>query len=72
MVARPSTESHAPPRRSAWAPARPAFLEGFSLHANTHLHANDRHGLKAALCCCHPRHLPGDLPGGPAQQALWE
>ncbi|WPB82070.1 hypothetical protein KYC5002_23520 [Archangium violaceum] len=25
---------------------RCAFLEGFSLHANTHLHANDRQGLE--------------------------
>jgi hypothetical protein len=28
---------------------RCAFLEGFSLHANTHLHANDRQGLER-LC----------------------
>ena len=28
---------------------RCAFLEGFSLHANTHLHANDREGLER-LC----------------------
>ncbi|WP_245682527.1 hypothetical protein [Archangium gephyra] len=25
---------------------RCAFMEGFSLHANTHLHANDRQGLE--------------------------
>ncbi|HYO67727.1 MAG TPA: transposase [Archangium sp.] len=31
-----------PPRKQP----RCAFLEGFSLHANTHLHANDRHGLE--------------------------
>jgi hypothetical protein len=31
-----------PPRRQP----RCAFLEGFSLHANTHLHANDRQGLE--------------------------
>ncbi|HEY0096923.1 MAG TPA: transposase zinc-binding domain-containing protein, partial [Archangium sp.] len=30
-----------PPRKQP----RCAFLEGFSLHANTHLHANDRQGL---------------------------
>ncbi|MFP2905110.1 transposase [Pyxidicoccus sp. 3LFB2] len=35
----------APPRRSP----RCAQLEGFSLHANTHLHANDREGLER-LC----------------------
>jgi hypothetical protein len=28
---------------------RCALLEGFSLHANTHLHANDRQGLER-LC----------------------
>ncbi|WP_336242485.1 transposase [Corallococcus exercitus] len=31
-----------PPRKQP----RCAFLEGFSLHANTHLHANDRQGLE--------------------------
>ena len=35
-----------PPRRQQ---PRCAFLEGFSLHANTHLHANDRQGLER-LC----------------------
>jgi hypothetical protein len=35
----------APPRSQP----RCAFLEGFSLHANTHLHANDREGLER-LC----------------------
>jgi hypothetical protein len=35
----------APPRQQS----RCAFLEGFSLHANTHLHANDREGLER-LC----------------------
>ncbi len=34
-----------PPRKQP----RCAFLEGFSLHANTHLHANDRQGLER-LC----------------------
>ncbi|WP_233262306.1 transposase [Vitiosangium sp. GDMCC 1.1324] len=34
-----------PPRRVP----RCAYLEGFSLHANTHLHANDREGLER-LC----------------------
>ncbi|WNG51594.1 hypothetical protein F0U60_51280 [Archangium minus] len=34
-----------PPKKAP----RCAFLEGFSLHANTHLHANDREGL-GALC----------------------
>ncbi|WNG51623.1 hypothetical protein F0U60_51525 [Archangium minus] len=34
-----------PPRKQP----RCAFMEGFSLHANTHLHANDRQGL-GALC----------------------
>ncbi|HEX5748947.1 MAG TPA: hypothetical protein VFZ09_22090 [Archangium sp.] len=31
-----------PPRKQP----RCAFLEGFSLHANTHLHENDRQGLE--------------------------
>ncbi|WP_233261784.1 transposase [Vitiosangium sp. GDMCC 1.1324] len=35
-----------PPRKQS----RCALLEGFSLHANTHLHANDRQGLER-LCC---------------------
>jgi len=30
-------------------PCRRKFVEGFSLHANTHLHANDRKGLER-LC----------------------
>jgi hypothetical protein len=34
-----------PPRKQP----RCAFMEGFSLHANTHLHANDRQGLER-LC----------------------
>jgi putative transposase len=34
-----------PPRKQP----RCAYLEGFSLHANTHLHANDRQGLER-LC----------------------
>ncbi|ADO69843.1 Transposase, IS801/IS1294 [Stigmatella aurantiaca DW4/3-1] len=34
-----------PPRKQP----RCAFLEGFSLHSNTHLHANDRQGLER-LC----------------------
>ena len=29
---------------------RTAFIDGFSLHAGVHLHANDREGLKH-LCC---------------------
>jgi hypothetical protein len=33
---------------------RCAFMEGFSLHANTHLHANDRQGLER-LCRCGAR-----------------
>ena len=33
-----------PPRQQP----RCAFLEGFSLHANTHLHAHDRYGARAA------------------------
>ncbi|MDC0714352.1 transposase [Stigmatella sp. ncwal1] len=32
-----------PPQRKQ---PRCAFLEGFSLHAHTHLHANDRQGLE--------------------------
>jgi hypothetical protein len=52
---------------------RCSFLEGFSLHANTHLHANDRQGLERlcrygargalALERCHERRtaaLPGE------------
>ena len=31
-------------------PGAPSVLEGFSLHANTHLHANDKQGLER-LCC---------------------
>jgi putative transposase len=35
-------ELRPPPRKQP----RCAFLEGFSLHAHTHLHANDRQGLE--------------------------
>jgi hypothetical protein len=38
----PEVEVKAPPRKQP----RCAQLEGFSLHANTHLHANDRVGLE--------------------------
>jgi hypothetical protein len=38
-------ELRPPPRKQP----RCAFLEGFSLHANTHLHANDRQGLETHL-----------------------
>ncbi|WP_239470510.1 transposase [Archangium violaceum] len=38
-------DARPPPRKQP----RCAFLEGFSLHANTHLHANDRQGLER-LC----------------------
>ncbi|WP_244225033.1 transposase [Corallococcus sicarius] len=46
----PTTCSHRFPRWTLSFPPRKqprcAFLEGFSLHANTHLHANDRQGLE--------------------------
>ncbi|WP_233261354.1 transposase [Vitiosangium sp. GDMCC 1.1324] len=46
-----------PQHHAAWLDVRPpprkqprcALLEGFSLHANTHLHAHDRQGLER-LC----------------------
>ncbi|MCI0669986.1 MAG: transposase, partial [Myxococcaceae bacterium] len=41
----PELDVRPPPRKQP----RCAFLEGFSLHANTHLHANDREGLER-LC----------------------
>ena len=41
----PSGSAQDPPRRRRHA----AFLEGFSLHAGVHLHANDREGLER-LC----------------------
>jgi hypothetical protein len=37
------------PRAGLAESPRCALLEGFSLHANTHLHANDRQGLER-LC----------------------
>jgi len=40
----PPDDERPPPRKR-----RCAFLEGFSLHANTHTHASDRHSL-AGLC----------------------
>jgi len=52
-------QAHSPQRRLRWTEVdvrppprkqpRCAFLERFSLHANTHLHANDRQGLER-LC----------------------
>jgi hypothetical protein len=52
-------QAHSPQQRLRWTEVelrppprkqpRCAFLEGFSLHANTHLHANDRQGLER-LC----------------------
>ena len=52
-------QAHSPQRRLRWTEVdvrppprkqpRCAFLEGFSLHANTHPHANDRQGLER-LC----------------------
>jgi hypothetical protein len=57
--ARQAWQAHSPQQRLRWTQVdvrppprmqpRCALLEGFSLHANTHLHANDRQGL-GALC----------------------
>ncbi|HYO54752.1 transposase [Archangium sp.] len=45
----PRPERTTPPERRSLLLVRCAFMEGFSLHVNTHVHANDRQGLER-LC----------------------